>query len=306
MKKKLLLVLILLIFNINIVNAKTMDGPTSANIAANLPANVAVKDANNNFSVGQTISGNTVVLGNVAIGTTNVSTGFEVSPRTRIKANTGTTMFEVHATGGNSWFDVGVGGSAVTRVASGGGSLVVGPDATQQQGARATIFGGLYVSGNITSNATINTSGTVSASALVVNGDIIGNAKLIYNDTSIADTSMVGEFDYVSINAVVAFGTPIGINSFGGYITANATVSTNAICQALAFEVGTGSHKVLKRGTVRNDSWTWVAGPIYLSTTGTLTQTKPSASGNVVQYLGWAESATIMRFEPQYVTVVIL
>lgn len=194
MKKILLFLLILLIVSIGIVNAKSMDGvyATSANISANLPGSIALKNTDNNFSAGQTF-------------------------------------------------------------------------------------------GNITTNA-----------------------QIVYNDRSIANTSMVGEFDYVSVNAVVAFGTPIGITAFSGYITANATVSTNAICQALATQSGTGIQKVLKRGTVRNDSWTWVAGPIYLSTTGTLTQTKPSASGNVVQYIGWAESATVIRFEPQYVTVVIL
>lgn len=56
---------------------------------------------------------------------------------------------------------------------------------------------------------------------------------------------------------------------------------------------------ILIQGTVRFDTWTWTPGqPIYLSgTTGGLTQTVPAVSGDKVQVVGYAITATVAYFD---------
>lgn len=80
---------------------------------------------------------------------------------------------------------------------------------------------------------------------------------------------------------------------------ADADASATMPCIALALEAGTGTKTVLLEGFIRNDAWAWTAGPIYVSTTtGALTQTAPSGTGDRVQRVGWAYSADIMFFDP--------
>ena len=59
---------------------------------------------------------------------------------------------------------------------------------------------------------------------------------------------------------------------------------------------------------VRNDTWTWTKGGLLYpspSTAGTMTQTLPSASGQQVQVLGYAYTATVIVFHPSPVLVEI-
>ena len=91
----------------------------------------------------------------------------------------------------------------------------------------------------------------------------------------------------------------------GHYEEADADAITTAPCTALALETGTGTKKVLLFGMMRNDIWNWTTGPgesglIFLSTTtGALTQTAPSGSGDVVQVVGYALGADELFFNPQ-------
>jgi hypothetical protein len=100
-------------------------------------------------------------------------------------------------------------------------------------------------------------------------------------------------------------GAPLFMASDGHLDTANATTSATAPCVALAMDTGTGSGKrILLHGVMRVDAWNWTTGPgtsslIYLSTsTGTLTQTPPSATDQVVQPVGWALSDDCIYFTP--------
>jgi hypothetical protein len=78
-------------------------------------------------------------------------------------------------------------------------------------------------------------------------------------------------------------------------------------CQALALEAGTGTKKVLKYGYMRNDGWNWtIGGLVYTSTAlGELTQSAPSGSGDQVQIVGYAVSADVLFFNPNYSLVEI-
>ena len=105
-------------------------------------------------------------------------------------------------------------------------------------------------------------------------------------------------------------GAPLFIAADGNFDTADADASTTSPCVGLALETGTGSKKILVQGILRVDSWNWTIGPgdaslIYVSTSvGTLTQTQPSATDNVIQPVGWALSADVIYFSPSmmYIT----
>lgn len=100
-------------------------------------------------------------------------------------------------------------------------------------------------------------------------------------------------------------GAPLFMAADGHLDTANATTSATSPCVALAMDTGTGTGKrILLHGVMRVDAWNWTIGPgtsslIYLATsTGTLTQTPPSATDQVVQPVGWALSDDCIYFTP--------
>jgi len=81
--------------------------------------------------------------------------------------------------------------------------------------------------------------------------------------------------------------------------SASATPEMNDL--VLAIDTGTGAGKrVLRKGYIREDAWTWtVGGAVYVSTTnGTLTQTAPSGSSQFVKRVGYAKTADILWFDP--------
>ena len=102
-------------------------------------------------------------------------------------------------------------------------------------------------------------------------------------------------------------GAPLYMAANGHLITANATTSATSPCVALAMDTDTGSKRVLLHGVIRVDAWNWTTGPgtaslIYVSTTtGTLTQTKPSATNQVIQPIGWALSDDSIYFTPSMI-----
>lgn len=100
-------------------------------------------------------------------------------------------------------------------------------------------------------------------------------------------------------------GAPLFMAADGHLDTANATSSATSPCVALAVDSGTGSDKrILLHGVLRNDAWNWTTGPgtislVYVSTTtGTLTQTQPSGTNQVIQPVGWALSDDSIYFAP--------
>jgi hypothetical protein len=81
-----------------------------------------------------------------------------------------------------------------------------------------------------------------------------------------------------------------------------ASGSLRMPCGAMALETGTGVKKILWKGIVKNGSWSWTPGQvIYASTVdGTLTSSKPTASGSWAQSLGLAIASDIIRFDPGF------
>lgn len=150
-------------------------------------------------------------------------------------------------------------------------------------------------SGNITNVATI-TATTVSASGVAIGaGGVSLNAALSTDDTYAGLTiSGINGGETIAQWEVVYY-------SFSDTewmkADANAAGKFPAAGIAVAATTNGNAATVLVSGTVRNDAWTWVAGPIYLSTTaGGLTQTAPSASGDCVQPVGYAITADVAFF----------
>lgn len=103
----------------------------------------------------------------------------------------------------------------------------------------------------------------------------------------------------VNAGATIAQWEAVYMGSGGEWLLADATDDTAAPCRGLAATAGTDNNPmtVVTEGVIRNDAWNWttLGGTIYLSTTtGGLTQTAPSATGEIVQAVGYAISADVM------------
>lgn len=100
----------------------------------------------------------------------------------------------------------------------------------------------------------------------------------------------------------LVFGDVCHIRDTGKFWKADASTIglSYAIAIALASITTDNPGSFLLIGAIRDDSWAWVvSSPVYLSTTsGELTQTPPSATGEIVQILGIATHADRIYFNP--------
>lgn len=145
--------------------------------------------------------------------------------------------------------------------------------------------------------------GTISGSKIA--DDTISQSKLSFSNFntdygSIASISGTysGEILTVTVDdASAVFGDALYCAADFNYEKASAISFTASPAVAIAVASGSGSKDILLRGQVCNTDWNWSAGLIYLSTTsGVLTQTPPSSSGEQIQPLGWALSADTIFF----------
>ena len=105
-------------------------------------------------------------------------------------------------------------------------------------------------------------------------------------------------------DASTVFGNVLAQAADFNYDRADADAATSSVGLVLALSSGSGSKEVLIEGMACNTSWTWSAGLLYLSTTtGAMTQTAPSGTGDQVVAVGWALSATCIYFKPSLVLV---
>lgn len=91
--------------------------------------------------------------------------------------------------------------------------------------------------------------------------------------------------------------------SAAGYAKAKAAGTTYPV-SALRLETGTGVKSILKKGFVRDLSWSWTKGQLlWLSpaTAGLITSTKPTTSGNIIQCVGYAAESNVIYFCPDLV-----
>lgn len=83
------------------------------------------------------------------------------------------------------------------------------------------------------------------------------------------------------------------------YETADATDDTKAPVRAMTLATDSNIFEGFRYGYIYNDAWNWTPGAeLFLAVGGGFTETAPSASGNIVQYLGYAVTADLVFFEP--------
>lgn len=131
--------------------------------------------------------------------------------------------------------------------------------------------------------------------------------KLVLTEAP-SDQAYTGTYVSLTYGESLVPGDPVYFKSDGKVWKADADGTGTYPCMGLAMETASsGSHVVLLHGIYRDDTrynWT-VGGVVYLSTTaGSLTQTQPSATDNVVQVVGIATHADRIYFNPSmdYIT----
>jgi len=96
------------------------------------------------------------------------------------------------------------------------------------------------------------------------------------------------------------------ISNDGTWKLADATIAMGMPCLGLTMDIIASGHRgwILIKGFIGLSTWTWtVGGGIYVSevTAGELTQTSPANPINIIQGIGYAESATQIFFSPRQI-----
>jgi hypothetical protein len=182
----------------------------------------------------------------------------------------------------------------------------------------------MVIFGDGTSAIRITTSGVldVANSACVLDEDTLGtdsatqlatqqSIKAYIDNKSYLDLGSIltGDGAYVGTKMTVTvddastiFGDVLAQAADFNYDRADADAAANSVGLVMALSSGSGSKEVLIEGQVCETDWAWSAGLLYLSTTtGKMTQTAPSGTGDQVVAVGWALSADTIYFKPSLV-----
>ncbi len=144
-------------------------------------------------------------------------------------------------------------------------------------------------------NVTLPTAGPLSALAGVEN---LSNKTIIQTAAHSADNLLTGTvISGLNAGATITQWQAVYLGSSSTWLLADANGSGTYPARGLAVAAysNTNPATILVQGTVRHDAWSWTpGGTLYLSdTAGDLTQTVPSSSGDKVQQVGFALTATI-------------
>jgi len=250
-----------------------------------LSSNIALKNQDNPFTTGQTISGNvtanTSVItpllaakdsnglsgkddggnlgwfvedgGYVGIATSNPGAALHVAGGSIFQANSGTTELIVKAATSTEWFSIGTAGAGVTRIGNSGGSLQVGTNVVNQNG-RAQ-----FATSGANKGLVIYPAATTTANFLEIN----------------SATAKNGDYVVVSSNGYVGIGQPTPsyalditgdlryTNYADGemYVSYNTTIATNVIT-ANSYVVVTAG---VTEGNTTNMTFTHTGSDCYLT-----------------------------------------
>jgi hypothetical protein len=137
---------------------------------------------------------------------------------------------------------------------------------------------------------------------LDVNGKNINLGAIPTSDGAYSGIIFSGTVDTNSVGV----GCIMAIGSDGNFDEADADAIANAKMITLALETSTGTKKMMLQGFYCKTAWNWTVGAdLFLSTTlGTITETAPSGTDDVVVILGTAMSADTIYFAPSktYIT----
>lgn len=140
-------------------------------------------------------------------------------------------------------------------------------------------------------------------------GDLDLNEKGLQYKVPNSNGEYCGEIVSATVDSnATGLGAALYMASDGNFDEADADSTSTSPCRVLAIESGTGTKKLLLKGFLHKDAWNWTPGAdLYLSTTtGALTHTAPSGTGDIVQKVGYAWDADTIYFSPgDYTTVEI-
>lgn len=138
--------------------------------------------------------------------------------------------------------------------------------------------------------------------------DIYLSKRIYYNPTPATDDTATGTVVQGTAGEALTYGQVVYLHSSGKYYKASGSSAATMPCIAVALGSisadATGSF--LLNGYLRDDGSSWtVGGLIYVSasTAGAITQTIPIGSGNQIQRLGIAQSATVILFKPDLTVI---
>ncbi len=125
---------------------------------------------------------------------------------------------------------------------------------------------------------------------------VFNPVRLSVNLSYFGDISLESIYEDGSISDILYLST-------NGYEKALANSVNTLPCVVLRLEKGTGRKSILLRGFIRNDSWNFNKGDILYAdtiTAGSITNIKPSSTGDIVQIVGRAIASNIIYFNPSY------
>lgn len=122
-------------------------------------------------------------------------------------------------------------------------------------------------------------------------------------DATMMPTGIGAETSSLEAFGNLAAGDLVNVFSDGGVMKVRLADASSAVAPANGFVLSaftTGQTALVYWGGLNSAITGATAGPNYLSTTpGKITTVAPSASGNIVQRIGWAITATNMFFTPR-------
>lgn len=131
--------------------------------------------------------------------------------------------------------------------------------------------------------------------AAIPGSDLTGSGDTILRAAN--ENQTFGDMCYVALDGQMQIADADAIaTGLAIWMCVDATISANA----------TGNYQCL--GSVRRDAWNWtIGGIVYLSTTGTttntLTQTQPSGTADIIKPIGVALSADVIYLIPGLTTI---
>ena len=183
-----------------------------------------------------------------------------------------------------------------------------GGTGVNNSGKKITLGGNLTTSGAYTTNLTVtaNTAITLPPSGTLATcsgGETLTNKDYDITDPLSTNLSYSGLIESGTVGEAVAFGDVLYLKFSDGKwwkAKADTYATTPGARMAMAAIAANASGLLLIQGNVRYDSWAFATNKVYLSeaTSGAATTTQPSTTGNQIQVLGIAKTATTMFFNP--------
>jgi len=172
----------------------------------------------------------------------------------------------------------------------------------------------LTVDGVITGYATTT---YVNGLVTTVSGDIVSYVDNSVSNISTSSTTISGapssdhsaegmKIDAYTAGENLVFGNFVYRKSDGKFWKADKGASTTMPVMAIALATinSNGTGLFLLNGVVRDDSWGWTSGALlYVGASGAITDAAPSSTGEQLQIVGIALTATTIRFDPEYTVI---